>query len=58
MLRVFREARKGMWENGTDVETPTEYKRRYGRYAGGVLDEVEADEPPPKKLSVFSLWRR
>lgn len=55
---LAKEARKGMWENGTDVETPTEYKRRYGRHAEAVVDEVGADEPSPKKISVLSLWKR
>ncbi|KAI0295108.1 hypothetical protein B0F90DRAFT_1927656 [Multifurca ochricompacta] len=40
-------ARKGIWQGGTDIETPAEYKKRY-RTAEEARIEEELDAPEPE----------
>ncbi len=50
-----------MWQAGTDIETPAEYKKRY-RTAQAEKPEMEEDpepEPEPKGKSIFDrIFRR
>lgn len=32
---IIRTARRGMWKNGVNIETPSEYKKRYAVALGG-----------------------
>lgn len=43
--RMFRGARRGMWRNGVDIETPGEYKKRYATALGTTVSkEGDGDE--------------
>ena len=62
-LHVKRKAKVGMWENGTSLETPGQYKKRAKQGVGpeGIDDVVDASE---REESWFRLklkdvlWRR
>ncbi|KAF8958556.1 SNase-domain-containing protein [Flammula alnicola] len=49
-------ARKGMWKDGTNAETPAEYKRRYA--SAGSLDDAQAAKPVPVRKTRKSWLRR
>jgi hypothetical protein len=48
---VVRAARRGMWQNGTDIELPADYKKRHrvveveAKVEDGVVEEPEDVEP-------------
>ena len=53
----FRAARRGMWKNGTDIELPSDYKKRYRVVdAGAKVEEEEGGEEPAAEEVGF--WSR
>lgn len=64
---VIRVARRGMWINGTNIESPADYKRRHAGLSIASQGEPYAEEAPDVqddgfdegRLSWFSrLWKR
>lgn len=56
---MVRAARRGMWQHGTDIESPAEYKKRY-RVAAPVeakAEEEEEAEEDVKRHERVSFWR-
>ncbi|PPQ83913.1 hypothetical protein CVT25_000658 [Psilocybe cyanescens] len=49
-------ARRGMWEGGKMVETPSQYKRRHA--AAATLGEAEAAKPRSGRLTPKKSWLR
>ena len=41
-----------MWQHGTDIESPAEYKKRYR--VGEVEAKVEGEEEPVEEVSFWS----
>ena len=61
---MVRAARRGVWQHGTDIETPAEYKKRF-RVAAPVEaraeEEEETEENVPEDVERHErvgFWRR
>ncbi|KAF8200336.1 hypothetical protein BJ912DRAFT_628428 [Pholiota molesta] len=51
-----RDARRGMWKDGVNAETPAEYKRRHA--LATTLEEAEAAKPTTRKKRPPQSWPR
>ncbi|KAH9990103.1 hypothetical protein BJV77DRAFT_1151171 [Russula vinacea] len=48
-------ARRGMWKNGTDIELPSDYKKRYRVVdAGAKVEEEGGEEPAAEEVGFWS----
>jgi len=51
LMPFSRAARRGMWKDGSNAETPAEYKRRHA--SPGVLPVEEAKLATPKRQKTW-----